>query len=70
MRKKLELVGVRLIPWDVKGGVYGVACEYDNGFTSHERWGSFDETVVAVSMRERNIASHVSFKRASRARSP
>ena len=67
MRTKLKLIGVSLIPWDLKGDVYGVACEYDNGFTSRERWGSFDETVIAVSARERNIASEVNLKRASRA---
>ena len=59
MRKRPKLIGVRLIPWELNGDIYGVACEYDDRITTREMWGSYDETAVAVSLRQRDIASEV-----------
>jgi hypothetical protein len=59
MRKRPKLIGVRLIPWEMNGDIYGVACEYDDGMTTREMWGSYGETAVAVSLRQRDIASEV-----------
>jgi hypothetical protein len=64
MRKKPKLIGVRLIPWEMKGDVYGIACEYDDGVTIREMWGSYGETVIAVNLRQRDISSEVNLKRA------
>ena len=63
--RRPNLIGVRLIPWEMDGDVYGVACEYDDGITVREMWGSYGETLTAVSLRQRDIASEAkSFRRA------
>lgn len=50
----------------MNGDIYGVACEYDDGITTREMWGTYGETVVAVSLRQRDIASEVkNLKRAN-----
>ena len=64
MRKRPKLIGVRLIPWEMNGDVYGVVCEYDDGITTREMWGSYGETMVAVSLRQRDVVSEVNLKRA------
>ena len=64
MRKRPKLIGVRLIPWEMKGDVYGMACEYDDGVTTRELWGSYAEAVQAVSLRRGDLASEENLKRA------
>ena len=64
MRKRPKLIGVRLIPWEMSGDVYGVACVYDDGISTREMWGSYGETMVAVSLRQRDIVSEMNLKRA------
>ncbi len=64
MRKRPKLIAVRLIPWEMSGDIYGLACAYDDGVTTREMWGSYGETVVAVSLRQRDVVSEVNLKRA------
>jgi hypothetical protein len=59
MRKRPKLIDVRLIPWEMNGDIYGVACEYDDGVTTREMWGGYGEAVVAVSLRQLDIAAEV-----------
>jgi hypothetical protein len=36
-------------------GLYGIACDYNDGVSFHEVWGSREETELAVAVRERDI---------------
>lgn len=50
-RRRPALVSVRVIPWDVANGLYGILCEFDDGETFGEPWGSLEETRVAAAVR-------------------
>jgi hypothetical protein len=65
MHKRPQLIDVRLIPWEMAGDLYGIACEYDDGVTVREPWGGYAETLIAVAIRKRDIATHVRFRRAT-----
>jgi len=54
-RRKPELVSVRVIPWDVRNGLYGILCEFDDGETVGEMWGTRDETELAAAIRATDI---------------
>jgi len=62
MRKKPKLIAARLIPWEMNCDVFGVACEYDDGVSTRERWGTYQETMLAVHLRQREIVSEVNLK--------
>jgi hypothetical protein len=54
MRRRPRLIAVRMIATDVPG-LYGMACEYSDGVTYQEAWGSREETELAVALRDRDI---------------
>ena len=64
MARRPVLLSVRIIPWEIHGGLYGIACEYDDNVETREPWGTYHETQVAVSLRQRDIVSAINFKRA------
>ena len=64
MRNRPKLVSVRIIPWELNGDVFGIACAYDDGIEARERWGSYEETLIAATIRQRDIASEMNLKRA------
>ena len=64
MRKRPQLIGVRLIPWEMNSDLYGIACDYDDGETVRELWGTYGETAIAVSVRKNDIVSRVNLRRA------
>jgi hypothetical protein len=55
MRKKLDLVSVSMIPWDLNRGIYGVLTEYSDGFSEKEVWGSYEDTQLMVQIRALDI---------------
>jgi len=57
IRRKPELVSVRVIPWDEAKGLYGIFCEFDDGETVGEMWGTRDETEIAAAIRAADIGS-------------
>jgi len=63
-RKKPNLIGVRIIPWEMNGEVFGIACAYDDGVETREMWGSYEETLIVATLRQRDIVSAVNLKRA------
>jgi len=54
-RRKPELISVRVIPWDLQRGLYGMLCEFDDGETFGELWGSREQTELAAAIRARDI---------------
>jgi hypothetical protein len=56
-RRKPELVRVRVIPWDEQKGLYGLLCEFDDGETFGEVWGTKEETEIAAAIRKQDIQS-------------
>jgi hypothetical protein len=64
MHEKPELIGVRLIPWEMNSDLYGIACEYSDGITIREPWGPYGEAVIAVNLRKKDVVSRVNLKRA------
>lgn len=54
-RRKPELVSVRVIPWDMPNGIFGILCEFDDGETVGEMWGTRDETEIAAAIRAADI---------------
>ncbi|MPZ38822.1 MAG: hypothetical protein GEU95_12310 [Rhizobiales bacterium] len=63
MRRRPQLVDVRLIPWEMNCDLYGIACEYDDGETVREVWGTYGETMIAVSVRKKDVVSRVNLRR-------
>ena len=63
MRKRPQLTDVRLVPWEMDSDVYGIACDYDDGVYTRERWGTYGETIIAVSIRKKDIVSPVNLRR-------
>jgi hypothetical protein len=55
--RKPELVSVRMIAWDESQGLYGILCEFSDGETVAEMWGTLAETEVAVAIRKEDIRS-------------
>lgn len=64
MRRRPLLIDVRLVPWEMNSDVYGIACDYDDGVSTRELWGTYGETVIAVSIRKRDIVLPVNLRRA------
>jgi hypothetical protein len=56
-------VNVRVIAWNDAAGVYGIACDYDDGVTEQEAWGGRDETEYAANLRRRDIFTTANLKR-------
>jgi hypothetical protein len=54
-RRKPELVSVRVIPWDVQQGLYGLFYEFDDGETFGEMWGTREECELAAAIRAQDI---------------
>jgi hypothetical protein len=54
-KRKPELVGVRVIPWDLQQGLFGLVHEFDDGEHVCEVWGSWEETEVAAAIRMQDI---------------
>ena len=65
MRKRPQLVDVRIIPWEMSGDVFGIACEFDDGVEVREKWGTFEKTLQAAMLRKQDIVSVITLKRAS-----
>jgi hypothetical protein len=57
------LIGVRIVPWEMECDLFGIVCEYDDGETTREMWGSYLETRLAVDIRQGDIVSAVNIKR-------
>jgi hypothetical protein len=55
MRKKPELIGVNVIPWDESRGLYGIETMFDDGVVVREVWGNRMETTVAAAIRRKDI---------------
>lgn len=64
MCKRPRLISVRMIPWEMNRDIFGIACEYDDGVTEREMWGTQEETELAVCLRSREIVAEVNLKRA------
>jgi hypothetical protein len=62
MHPRPRLIAVRLVPWELDNGVYGIACEYSDDIEHRERWGTKEETEIAVALRERDIYSPANLK--------
>jgi hypothetical protein len=54
-RRKPELIGVRVVPWDESSGLYGMLYEFDDGETFGERWGTREQTELAARVRALDI---------------
>jgi hypothetical protein len=52
-----NLVSVRIIPWEMNGDLFGIACEYDDGIEVREVWGTYEQTLIAATLRQRDIIS-------------
>ena len=63
MRRRPVLIGVRIVPWEMNCDLFGIACDYDDGESTREMWGSYLETMLAVDLRQSEIASAVNIKR-------
>ena len=63
MRKRPQLVDVRIIPWEMSGDVFGIACEFDDGVEAREKWGTLEETLQAAMLRKQDIVSVITLKR-------
>jgi hypothetical protein len=57
------LIDVRIVPWEMECDLFGIVCEYDDGETTREMWGSYVETMLAVDLRQSEIVSTVNIKR-------
>ena len=65
MRERPRLVGVRIIPWEMSGNVFGIASEFDDHVEVREKWGTFEETLQAATLRKQDIVSVITLKHAS-----
>ena len=63
MRRRPMLIGVRVVPWEMECDLFGIVCEYDDGETTREMWGSYLETRLAVDIRQGDIVRAVNIKR-------
>jgi hypothetical protein len=45
--------------------VFGIACEFDDGVEAREKWGTYEETLQAATLRQQDIVSVITLKRAS-----
>ena len=54
-RRRPELVGVRVVPWDEPRGLFGLIYEFDDGETIGEAWGTREETLLAAIIRKQDI---------------
>ena len=63
MRRRPMLIGVRIVPWEMERDLFGIVCEYDDGETTREMWGSYLETMLAVELRQSEIVPAVNIKR-------
>jgi len=63
MRRRPMLIGVRAVPWEMDSDLFGIVCEYDDGETTREMWGSYLETRLAVDIRQGDIVPAVNIKR-------
>jgi hypothetical protein len=64
MRKRPNLIGVRIVPWEMDVDVFGIVCEYDDGIETREVWGTYEETEIAATLRQRDIVSAMNLRRA------
>jgi hypothetical protein len=55
MRRKPELVSVRMVTWQEQIGIYGIVTEFDDGERVAEPWGSREHTWLAVQIRSQDI---------------
>jgi hypothetical protein len=62
-RKRPRLVNVHVIPWDKPIGLYGIACDFDDGITYREMWGTKEQAELMASLRRRDIFTEVNLKR-------
>ncbi len=63
-RTRPRLVNVRVIPWNDVSGLYGIACDYDDGVTEQEPWGDRATTEYAANLRRRDIFAAANLRRA------
>jgi hypothetical protein len=63
-RMRPRLVNVRVIAWNDALGLYGIACDYDDGVIEQEPWGSLAETEYAAELRRRDILAPSNLRRA------
>ena len=63
MCRRPMLIGVRVVPWEMDSDLWGIVCEYDDGETTREMWGSYLETRLAVDIRQGDIVPAVNIKR-------
>jgi hypothetical protein len=63
MRRRPKLIDVRIVPWEMECDLFGIVCEYDDGETIREMWGSYLETRLAVDIRQGDIVPAVNIKR-------
>jgi hypothetical protein len=61
--KRPRLVNVHVIPWDKPTGLFGIACDYDDGVSFREMWGSKEECELIASVRRREIFTDANLKR-------
>ena len=61
--KRPRLVSVRVVRWPKVEGMYGVACDYDDGVTSVEPWGAQVDAEVMVEIRRRDICTEANLRR-------
>jgi hypothetical protein len=64
MRKRPNLIGVRIVPWEMDADLYGIVCEYDDGIEVREMWGTYAETEIAATLRQQDIVSAMNLRRA------
>ena len=64
MRKRPNLIGVRIVPWEMDVDVFGIVCEYDDCIETREVWGTYEETEIAATLRQRDIVSAMNLRRA------
>lgn len=63
-RIRPRLINVRVIPWNDTLGIYGIACDYDDGVTEQEPWGRLQETEYAATLRRQDIFAPANLRRA------
>ena len=62
--KKLKIERGRDGPLENVRDIFGISCEYKDGVTEREMWGTKQETELAVCLRSREIVSEINLKRA------
>ena len=62
-KKRPRLVNVHVIPWNTVTGLYGIRCDYDDGESFSEVWGSKEDCEVVVNLRRREIFTDANLKR-------